>query len=60
MAIGFVHDFDENGDKRVVNDAYVRSGDYEIEIAGIRYPATVRLTPPVLKRFTSINNQMAN
>ena len=60
VAIGFVHDFDENGEKRVVNDAYVRAGDYEIEIAGIRYPATVRLTPPVLKRFAAINNQAAN
>ena len=49
VAIGFVHDFEADGvTKKVVSDDYVKSGDYEIEIAGIRYPAKVRLTPPVL------------
>jgi hypothetical protein len=27
---------------------YVKSGDYEVEIAGIRYPVKVRLNPPSL------------
>ena len=44
----FVHRFGPNGETQDVYPEYIKSGDYEIEIAGIRYPAKVRLQPPVL------------
>ncbi len=49
VAIGAVHKFSpEDGSKMPFKQEYVNSGDYEIEIAGMRYPAKVRLTAPVL------------
>lgn len=48
IGLGFVRCFKENGEEDIVTTQYVRTGSYEIEIAGKRFPATVRLNPPVL------------
>ena len=48
VAIGFVHNFNESGEKERVTPEYIKKGHYEIEIAGVRYPVSVRLTNPVI------------
>jgi pyruvate dehydrogenase phosphatase regulatory subunit len=46
--LGFVHKFDDNGTAQVVTPEYITSGQYEVDIAGIRYPAKVNLHSPNL------------
>eukprot|EP00095_Tigriopus_kingsejongensis_P011062 maker-scaffold23_size669530-snap-gene-1.33 protein:Tk11062 transcript:maker-scaffold23_size669530-snap-gene-1.33-mRNA-1 annotation:"predicted protein" len=48
VAIGFVANVNTEGEAQVVTDDWVRGGEYEIEIAGTKYSARVRLSPPVL------------
>jgi hypothetical protein len=45
--LGFVHNPSKE-DGNLVSVPYVKSGDYEIEIAGVRYPTKIRLNPPPL------------
>ncbi len=45
VALGFVKNHDDNGEVQVVTSDWVRKGSYEIEIAGQRFPATVRFFP---------------
>lgn len=47
VLLGFVHNPSKEDDC-FVSVPYVKSGEYEVEIAGIRYPAKVRLNPPSL------------
>ena len=47
VLLGFVHNPSEE-DGNLVSVPYVKSGEYEVEIAGIRYPAKARLNPPPL------------
>lgn len=48
MCLGFVQNFNEDGELEPVTNEYVLNGDYEVEIAGIRYPAKVNLHSPNL------------
>ena len=43
VALGFVHNYSEP-----VTADWVKRGEYEMEIAGIRYPCKVRLSAPIL------------
>jgi hypothetical protein len=45
--LGFVHNPSEE-EGFLVSVPYVKSGEYEVEIAGVRYPVKVRLNPPSL------------
>ena len=55
IALGFVQDKDEQGEARFIGQDFVKSGDFEVEIAGMRYPAQCRLTPPVLPKKVTTN-----
>jgi pyruvate dehydrogenase phosphatase regulatory subunit len=48
ICLGFVMNKDSQGRNQQVTNDYVLSGDYEVEIAGIRYPAKVNLHSPNL------------
>lgn len=48
VCLGFVRNVDEAGEQQRVTNEFVLSGDYEVEIAGIRYPAKVNLHSPLL------------
>lgn len=48
VCLGFVQNFDEQGRAQVVTPDYVTSGEYEVDIAGIRYIAKVNLRSPNL------------
>lgn len=48
VCLGFVKNYDENGNSLVVTNDFVLNGDYEVEVAGIRYPAKVHLHSPNL------------
>lgn len=48
MCLGFVQNLDKNGNMLPVSNEYVMSGEYEVEIAGIRYPAKVNINSPNL------------
>lgn len=48
VCLGFVQNIDENGELQIVTNDYVLNGDYEVEIAGIRFPAKVHLHSPNL------------
>ncbi len=59
VAIGFVHDFDEeSGTKRLLTREFVMSGQYEVEIAGERFPVEVKLNSPAIpKKVTATQYQ---
>ncbi|CAB3226428.1 unnamed protein product [Arctia plantaginis] len=48
VCLGFVENLDANGVPQVINSEYVLAGQYEIDIAGIRYAAKVNLHSPNL------------
>lgn len=48
MCLGFVQNFDDKGIAQVVTPEYVTAGQYEVDVAGIRYPAKVNLHSPNL------------
>ena len=49
VCLGFVHNYEEHTrEKGLVDVEWVKSGDYEVEIGGFRFPADVRLNSPVL------------
>lgn len=48
MCLGFVQNLDREGRQQVVTNDYVTSGQYEVDIAGVRYPAKVSLHSPNL------------
>lgn len=50
VGIGFVRKFAEDGTEEVIDNSYVRSGKYEVEIAGARYPVELRLTSPAIPK----------
>lgn len=47
VCLGFVKNVDNGQEQRVTND-FVLSGNYEVEVAGIKYPAKVHLRSPNL------------
>jgi pyruvate dehydrogenase phosphatase regulatory subunit len=48
VCLGFVQNFDHKGTTQVVTPEYITTGEYEVDIAGIRYPAKVNLHSPNL------------
>lgn len=48
VCLGFVEKFNERGEREIVTNKYLQSGDYEVDIAGIRYNAKVNLHSPNL------------
>lgn len=48
VCLGFVENYNQSGDKQRVTNEYIISGDYEVDIAGIRYNAKVNLHSPNL------------
>jgi pyruvate dehydrogenase phosphatase regulatory subunit len=48
VCLGFVQNLDKNGNALPLTNEYVLSGEYEVEIAGIRYPAKVNINSPNL------------
>ncbi|XP_066969393.1 pyruvate dehydrogenase phosphatase regulatory subunit, mitochondrial [Macrobrachium rosenbergii] len=48
VCLGFIRNYDENGKMTYVTPDYVMSGHYEVDIAGVRYSASVSLRSPSL------------
>lgn len=48
VCLGFVRNFNEKGEMDFVTPEYVMAGNYEVDIGGVRYSATVRLRSPTL------------
>lgn len=48
VCLGFVQNLDSKNNTLPVTNEYVLSGEYEVEIAGIRYPAKVNINSPNL------------
>ncbi|XP_042241378.1 pyruvate dehydrogenase phosphatase regulatory subunit, mitochondrial-like [Homarus americanus] len=48
ICLGFVRKYDENGEMAYVTPDYVMDGDYEVDVAGVRYSASVTLRSPSL------------
>lgn len=48
VCLGFVRKLDRDGKPQSVTNDYVLSGNYEVEVAGIRYEAKVHLHSPNL------------
>lgn len=48
VCLGFVQNLDAQGKRQIVTNDYVLSGNYEVDIAGIRYAAKVNLHSPNL------------
>ncbi|EZA56486.1 pyruvate dehydrogenase phosphatase regulatory subunit, mitochondrial [Ooceraea biroi] len=48
VCLGFVQNFDKNGQPQEVTNEYILSGDYEVNVAGIMYPAKCHLHSPNL------------
>lgn len=46
--MGFVQNLDKNGKAQPLTNEYVLAGEYEVEIAGTRYPAKVNINSPNL------------
>ncbi|KOC63890.1 Pyruvate dehydrogenase phosphatase regulatory subunit, mitochondrial [Habropoda laboriosa] len=48
VCLGFVQNFDSQGRPQEVTNEYILSGDYEVDVAGIRYHAKCHLHSPNL------------
>ena len=48
VCLGFVRRYDQDGNMLPVDPRYIMEGVYEVDIAGIRYPASVSLRSPTL------------
>lgn len=48
VCLGFVQNFDSKGQPQEVTNEYILSGDYEVNVAGIMYPAKCHLHSPNL------------
>ena len=48
VCLGFVQNFDSRGRAQEVTNEYILSGDYEVDVAGIRYHAKCHLHSPNL------------
>ncbi|XP_043248408.1 pyruvate dehydrogenase phosphatase regulatory subunit, mitochondrial [Colletes gigas] len=48
VCLGFIQNFDSQGQRQEVTNEYVLSGDYEVDVAGIKYPAKCHLHSPNL------------
>jgi len=50
VCLGFVQDFSSTGEAGVINQDFIKTGNFEVDIFGVRYPATCRLNPPMLPK----------
>ncbi|XP_025836998.1 pyruvate dehydrogenase phosphatase regulatory subunit, mitochondrial-like [Agrilus planipennis] len=58
VCLGFIQNIDDDGVPQKVTNEYVLSGDYEVDIAGIRYKAKVNLHSPKLPtKFPDIERE---
>ncbi|KAK8751774.1 hypothetical protein OTU49_010291 [Cherax quadricarinatus] len=48
ICLGFVRKYDQNGQMAYVTPEYVMDGHYEVDIAGVRYSASISLRSPSL------------
>ncbi|XP_031826376.1 pyruvate dehydrogenase phosphatase regulatory subunit, mitochondrial [Nomia melanderi] len=48
VCLGFIQNFDSKGRPQEVTNEYVLSGDYEVDVAGIKFPAKCHLHSPNL------------
>lgn len=48
VCLGFVKNYDSNGKEQEVTNEYILSGDYEVDVAGIRFQAKCHLHSPNL------------
>ncbi|XP_043527006.1 pyruvate dehydrogenase phosphatase regulatory subunit, mitochondrial isoform X2 [Frieseomelitta varia] len=48
VCLGFVQNFDSQGRPQEVTNEYILSGDYEVDVAGIKFPAKCHLHSPNL------------
>lgn len=48
VCLGFVRNYDANGNMVQVTPEYIMAGHYEVDIAGVRYSATATLRSPSL------------
>ncbi|XP_006618712.1 pyruvate dehydrogenase phosphatase regulatory subunit, mitochondrial [Apis dorsata] len=48
VCLGFVQNFDSQGHSQEVTNEYILSGDYEVNVAGIKFPAKCHLHSPNL------------
>ncbi|KAJ8959312.1 hypothetical protein NQ318_021998 [Aromia moschata] len=48
VCLGFVENIDEKGMRQKVTNEFVTSGDYEVDIAGIRFHAKANIHSPIL------------
>ncbi|XP_043463214.1 pyruvate dehydrogenase phosphatase regulatory subunit, mitochondrial isoform X1 [Leptopilina heterotoma] len=48
VCLGFVKNYDSNGREQEVTNEYILSGDYEVDVAGIRFQAKCHLHSPNL------------
>lgn len=48
VCLGFVKNLDSKGNQQIVSNDYVLSGNYEVDIGGVRFPAKVNLHSPNL------------
>ena len=48
VCLGFVQDFGADGEAEIIGQEWVKSGNFEVDIFGVRYPAQCRVNPPVL------------
>ncbi|XP_059488036.1 pyruvate dehydrogenase phosphatase regulatory subunit, mitochondrial [Neocloeon triangulifer] len=56
VCLGFVQNRDEKGNTGLVTTDYVLSGEYQVDIAGVKYEAKVNLHSPVLPtKYTPID-----
>ena len=54
VCLGFVQDFSSSGQPGVITADFVKTGNFEIDIFGVRYPASAHLRPPVLPKKISL------
>lgn len=51
ICLGFVQDFHpETKEPQVISNEFVKSGEFEVDIFGVRFPAEARVNPPVLPK----------
>ncbi|XP_045462429.1 pyruvate dehydrogenase phosphatase regulatory subunit, mitochondrial isoform X1 [Harmonia axyridis] len=48
VCLGFIRNIGPNGELRKVTNDYVMSGEYEVDIAGMKFPAKVNIHSPIL------------
>ncbi|CAH1101011.1 unnamed protein product [Psylliodes chrysocephalus] len=48
VCLGFVEDYDQNGNRQQVTTDFINNGDFQIDVAGIKYSAKANIHSPIL------------